>query len=317
MSHASPQRNGLDEMNEDLLIPPERDLPPGWLERRREHLVSEITTSERANRRRKRRLALVLVPAVILLLAATGFTTYVLTREPTHLETIGCYDRQGNTAVVNADGRHPVEVCRELWREGAMGADPPKRLVACVLATGPVGVFPSSGPDTCERRGLADLPRGYLDEQKRFAELRDALVTQFATACLGAEEARAITRRELDSRGYPGWEIEVGGGGFDTEHPCASLAFDGERNAVILVAVEPPEIVCYEKPTLPSEFEVAHANGRDPVTACTRLWRNGRLGNEPPAVACLLHGSSVGVFPGSIDVCRSLGPAVAPLGNPR
>lgn len=278
--------------------------------------MREITASQPTSGRRKRRLALILVPAVILLLAATGFTTYVLTREPTHLETIGCYDRQGNTAVVNADGRHPVEICRELWREGALGANAPERLVACVLATGPVGVFPSSGPDTCERLGLADLPPGYLDEQKRFAELRDALVARFTTACLGADEARAIARRELDRRGYPGWEIEVGEG-FDAERPCASLAFDGERDAVILVPVEPPAVVCYEKPKLPSEFELARADGRDPVAVCMKLWREGRLGTEPPAVACLLHGSSIGVFPGSVDLCRRLGAAVTPLRTSR
>ena len=148
-----------------LTIPPERDLPRGRLERRKEHLVAEVASFDRNERRRRRRLALVLVPAAVLLLAATGFTTYALLRGPTHLETIGCYETastSADTTVVRADGRDPRVICAELWAEGAVGeGPPPKELAACVLETGPVGVFPSRGPDTCERLGLADLPASY------------------------------------------------------------------------------------------------------------------------------------------------------------
>jgi len=306
-------------MNEELRIPPERDLPAGRLQRRREHLVSELAHTAWTNRRRKRRLVLILVPAVILLLAATGFTTYVLTREPTHLETIGCFDREGNTAVVNADGRHPVEICRELWQAGDLGADRPERLAACVLETGPVGVFPSSGPDTCERLGLADLPASYVAEARRFSALRDAVVARLVTDCVAEEPARTTVRRELDARGFSMWRIEVADdAAFTPDRPCASAAFDGERKVVVLVPIEPLQTACYTRPKLPTNFVLVAADGRDPVAVCTEAWREGRLGDaDQPTTACLLHGSGVGVFPGSEDVCRSLGPAVAPLGNLR
>jgi hypothetical protein len=116
-------------------IPSERDLPQ--LERRASHLVRELTSA-----RRRRRLVLTLVPAVaVLLISATGFTAYVLRKtEPTHLESVVCYEQAdlgANMAVISADGRGPVAQCRALWEEGSMGGSVPARLAACVLSTGP------------------------------------------------------------------------------------------------------------------------------------------------------------------------------------
>jgi hypothetical protein len=236
-------------MSDETRIPAQRDLPPGRLQLRKEHLVSEVTLWEREARQRRRRLALVLVPAVLAVLAVTGFTTYELTREPTHLESVGCYETaelDGNIAVVNADGRAPAAVCAELWRQGDMGPGPaPESLATCVLETGAVGVFPSSGKDTCEQLGLTYLPLTYAAEAKRFAALRDAIAAELGASygsterdpkCLGEEEARALVRRELTAHGYEGWSIEVIGSGF-TESPCAAvgLGFDGERKVVFLV----------------------------------------------------------------------------------
>ena len=233
----------------DERIPAQRDLPPGRLQLRREHLVMEVAIWDRAARRRRRRLALVLVPAVLAVLAVTGFTTYALTREPNHLESIGCFETaelDGSIAIVNADGRNPTAICAELWRQGDMGHGPaPEKLAACVLETGAVGVFPSSGKDTCEQLGLTDLPPTYAAEAERFAALRDAIATELgasyggterAPKCLREEEARALVRHELAARGYEDWSIEVIGGGF-AESPCAAvgLGFDGERKIVFLV----------------------------------------------------------------------------------
>jgi hypothetical protein len=241
-------------MNDETRIPAQRDLPPGWLQLRKERLVREVTVWERAAQRRRRRLTLALVPVVLAVLAVTGFTTYALTREPTHLESVGCFETaelDGNIAVVNADGRAPTAVCAELWRQGDMGPEPaPKSLAACVLETGTVGVFPSSGKDTCEQLGLADLPPTYAAEAERFAALRDAIAAELGASyggterdpkCLRKEEARALARRELDARGYEDWSIEVIGSGF-TESPCAAvgLGFDGEQKVVFLVP-EPDE----------------------------------------------------------------------------
>jgi hypothetical protein len=237
-------------MNDDTRNPARRDLPPGRLQVRKEHLVSEVATWDRAAKRRRRRLALVLVPAVLAVLAVTGFTTYALTREPTHLESIDCFetaDLDGNIAVVNADGSAPTAICAELWRRGDMGPMPaPEGLAACVLETGAVGVFPSSGGDTCERLGLADLPPTYAAEAERFAALRDAIAAELGASygsterepkCLQEGEARALVRHEFAARGYEDWGIEVIGSGFSAGSRCAEvgLGFDGGRKVVFLV----------------------------------------------------------------------------------
>lgn len=237
-------------MNEELNIP-ERDLPPGRLQLRKEQLVSELSTFDRKTRRRRRRFALVVVPAAIAILAATGFTTYALTREPTHLESVGCYDRaslEANVAVVNADGRDPTAICNEIWQRGDLpGVPVPTKLAACVLESGAIGVFPSSDASTCEKLGLADLPASYAQEGKRFAALRDAIVakvgepasgsTRGGPQCVGEDEARAVVRQELDSHGYQDWTVKVAGGEFSAATPCADVSFDG--GAVLLVPVSP------------------------------------------------------------------------------
>jgi hypothetical protein len=238
-------------MNDQLRIPAPRDLPAGWLQRYKEYLVREVTSEPAFGRRRRRRLALVLLPAIVALLAATAFTTYALTREPTHLESIGCFDSANlgaNTTVVNADGRDPVVICAELWQHGVAGDAPaPKQLAACVLESGAIGVFPSSSADTCAQLGLATLPASYAAEGKRFAELRDAIVSQLgepasgssrgSSKCVHEASARALIRRELDARGYGDWRIEVAGDGFTAERPCAEVGFDGKQKIVLLVPV--------------------------------------------------------------------------------
>jgi hypothetical protein len=239
-------------MTDELYVPAERDFPPGRLQRRQEHVVSELSAWDGAVRHRRRRLFLVLVPAAAVLLAVMGFTTYALTREPTHLETVGCFETtelDGNVAIVSADGRPPTAICAELWQQGAMGdRAAPNNLAACVLDTGAIGVFPSSGGSTCERLGLADLPPTYEAERKRFAELRDAIVAHIGEPptdsspntlkCISEADARALVRRELDAHGYGDWGIEVPGDGYTGERPCLQVAFDGERRVVMLVPYE-------------------------------------------------------------------------------
>jgi hypothetical protein len=236
-------------MRDELSIPPERDFPPARLQRRKEHLLNELTSSDRAATRRRRRLVLVVAPLVLALLVATGFTTYALTREPTHLETVGCYDRaslEADVAVVNADGRDPTAICNEIWQAGHLaGAPVPTQLAACVLETGAIGVFPSSGPAACEELGLADLPPSYATEGRRFAALRDAIVARLGEPasgssrggpqCIGEADARTIVRRELDIQGYQDWDVKVVGGAFSAARPCADVSFDTAGKAVLLV----------------------------------------------------------------------------------
>ena len=232
-------------MNE-FEIPPERDFPSGQHERRAKHLVRELTTS-----RRHRRLVLSLVPAVaILLTAATGFTAYTLLRtEPTHLESIGCYDRAsigGNVTVVSPDGRGPVAQCRDLWEQGVVGEPMPAELAACVLSSGPVGVFPSAGDHTCERMGLADLSAEGEAESRRFVRMRDAIYARLGSPasgssrrsgpCVGEERARAIVVEELARHGYEGWSVKTAGQEFTAERPCAEASFDGGTKTAFLLA---------------------------------------------------------------------------------
>ena len=236
-------------MNDELDIP-ERDLPRGRLQIRKEHLVRELSIWDRTARRRRRRFAIVLVPAVLVVLAVTGFTTYALTREPTHLETLGCYDRpalDADVTVVSADGRDPIEICTEIWQRGDLaGADLPNKLAACVLETGAIGVFPSSGAATCEELGLADLPASYAVERQRFAALRNAIVAKLgepasgsslgSAKCVGEADARAVVRRELDAHGYGDWGMEVSAV-YTAERPCTEVSFDGRRKVVELIPV--------------------------------------------------------------------------------
>jgi hypothetical protein len=229
-------------MTQKLRIPDRRELPAAWIELRREHLLDEL----RARPARRRRLVIALVPAVLILLAATAFTTYKLTRSPTHLESIGCYDRatlRANTAVVDADGRDPVAICSEIWQQGALGKHVPKRLQACVLQTGAIGVFP--GRNACAAVGLAPLPHSYAAEARRFAALRDAIVTRLGTPasgsskrgpqCIGQIAAERFVRRELETRGFGDWQIKVAGGTFTPSRPCAEPSFDSGAKTVYLI----------------------------------------------------------------------------------
>lgn len=230
----------------DVQVPPERDFPQGQQERRARHLVRELSAT-----RRRRRLVLTLIPAVVVLLtAATGFTAYTLLRtEPSHFESIGCYDRadlSANVTVVSSDGRGPIAQCRDVWQEGVVGTPVPVRLAACVLSTGPVGVFPSTGGQTCEQMGLADLRAQGEAESRRFVAMRDAIYARIGTPpsgssrgsslCVGEQRAREIIRRELDTHGYAEWAIKAASQGFTTERPCAQAHFDGGSETVLLVA---------------------------------------------------------------------------------
>ena len=307
-------------MKPEDLIPEERELPFARLQMRKEHLVAETERSLGAPRRQRRRWILgALVPAAVLLLAATGITTYVVTRSATHLESVGCFDRadlEANTTIVAADGRDPVAICAELWSEGVMGPAPaPAELASCVLESGAVGVFPASGPETCNSLGLPKLASDYAGDVEIVADLHASLVGRFATDCLDESAGRRLVEQELAARGVVGWKVEVApGDSFDAERPCAEFGSDAGRKVAWLFPVEQVQILCYERPELPTRFQLVRADGTDPVALCEAAWEQGRSQGGSPAVACLLHGSSVGVFPaGGPGLCGRLGPSVGPL----
>jgi hypothetical protein len=238
-------------MRLEKMIPVERELPRRSL--RRAHLVGELANWTSNARRRKRHRVLVLVPAVLAFLAVTGFTTYALTREPTHLESIACYDRaslDADVAVVGSDERHPLDICGEVWRTGAFGQEGESPLLAaCVLQTGAIGVFPKSGGVTCAELGLADLPPSFPDAAARFAGLQAAIFAKVGEPasgssrggpeCLGADDAHMIVRRELIVRGYADWEIQLAGGEFSAAQPCTDVSFDAAGKTVLLTPAGP------------------------------------------------------------------------------
>jgi hypothetical protein len=136
-----------------------------------------------------------------------------------------------------------------VWRTGAVEHDESgtPKLVACVLATGAVGVFPGTGPATCSRLGLATLPASYDTALKGFAALRTAIYAKVGAPasgasrggpqCVGEEEARDIVLYELDEHGYAGWDVRAAGGEFSAAQPCAEVSFDTAGKTVFLLPI--------------------------------------------------------------------------------
>jgi hypothetical protein len=227
-------------MDEPRLILPDRELPARRLHQRREHLVQEITTS----RHGVRPLVLVLAAAA-LMLAATGFGAYALTREPTHVDSIGCFERadvRASVTVIGSDATDPVARCAALWRSGVIGSRneaPP--LTPCVLDTGAIAVMPG-GAGVCEALGIASLSAESRSRLARLGGLHAELATRFGdgsgskkrTACVGEADARGIVRRELDARGLTDWTVDVAVP-FDADRRCASASLVPAETKVQLI----------------------------------------------------------------------------------
>jgi hypothetical protein len=225
-------------MSERLDVPTDPRLPEDRWRQRRDHLVDELGRATRL-RRRRRLVAAVFIPVVALGLVAAAV---LASRSPEITAHLGCYDApsvEANTVVVDADGRLPTAICAELWARGEMDpvtkAAPP--LEACVLRTGPVGVFPADPPGVCERLGLAPLrTEGYHTTTGRIGALRDALVRRVNPdrRCLDEATATATVRRELDRRGLTDWTIKVERGSFAGNRPCAAFGLLERERQVVL-----------------------------------------------------------------------------------
>jgi hypothetical protein len=217
----------------ELTTPRHRDLPPGRLTDRRNHLIREL----RAGRRRRPRWAVVLAPVAALLLGASAWTAYELTRSEPALESVGCFDRaatSANVAIVSADGQSPVAICAELWAKGHVAPTRrvPEHLTPCVLDTGGIAVFPAR--DACSRLNLRELPATYGRDVRAFAAFRDDIVGRTTGRCTGAADAERIARSALARHPVAGWRVERGGA-FTTARPCAVPAFDTQASTVVLV----------------------------------------------------------------------------------
>lgn len=193
-------------------------------------------------RRSRRRVAAV---AAVALVAGAGVASSVVMTWPRADQAaavgIGCVDavsaEPDATTIVAADGRAPVEICADLWRDGvvsarASGAVPP--LTACLTDAGAVIVYPTADRDVCERFGsTADLPADYERVATQMARFRRALDARLSAggACRAAEQGAAIARAELRRAGIRGWTVDIspGAGG------CVSFGLDGPTRSVIIV----------------------------------------------------------------------------------
>ena len=230
-------------MTDELFIPAERDLPPGRLQQLKERLVREVALSPAGRERRRRRWLLgALVPAVVLILGTSSVAAWVLTRPATEFEGLSCFERadvMGNVAIVAPDGRDPLVICAEILAQApGVAVDGPEDLAACVLEDGAAGVFPRTGPRTCQRLGLAKLDPDYAKRSKRFAELRDALRAAVDFKCLGEQEARVAATQVLARLGFAGWQVEVDPGREGAPLPRAVTTID-EKGKTVLVLMLP------------------------------------------------------------------------------
>lgn len=203
---------------------------------------------------RRRRRALWIVPIAVV---GTSSLTAALVaqRVPTNPLAIGCYSEaslDADTVVisVDADVASPIADCTEVWRDGDLehrGGVP--RLIACVLPSGAIGVFPADedcdaivgqdGP-TPSSPSSSTFASTALDEREAVVRLRDALVEATRRVdCLPPQEGRRMVEDELRAEGLQGWAVEVGpgarGAGFDDERPCVSYSVEPDRRTVVLV----------------------------------------------------------------------------------
>ena len=197
----------------------------------------ERSAQRRPRKARRRRLAVVSIVALL----TSAATVYRLSSRPTNPLNIGCYAAPhltSRTEIVPDDGRPAVEICAQLWRAGAFGAQPVPKLVACVLPSGTVGVFPGEGGETCASLRLGVLrdtrPEGV---SRDVGALRARLVDLFrAEECLDQPRANQLVTQELTARGLTDWMVTAVGA-FTAERPCASIGVDVPDRTVLLVPV--------------------------------------------------------------------------------
>ena len=133
-------------------------------------------------------------------------------------------------------GRDPIAVCAEAWRAGKVGPTPPPALVACVLPSGTVGVFPADTPtnEVCAGLGLAPAAPNDPAGPTTLAALRSTLTDRFRAACVSLDEARAIALNELTRYRLTGWTVTISSGA-TPERRCASLGIDEPGHRILLI----------------------------------------------------------------------------------
>lgn len=185
--------------------------------------------------RRRISARLVLVAALLTVGCTAGWLVLRTVTEPL---TVACYAEaslETNIFVAAADGTDPIAPCVRAWRDGELGPSPPPALMACLLPSGVVGVFPQRPVGACGDLGLPQ-PGGPHPEAMTLIDLDEAVSEGLGVACLTQHEARSLIQRELDSRGLDDWQILVDDR-FTSAWPCASPAFDVSRRTITIVPV--------------------------------------------------------------------------------
>jgi hypothetical protein len=194
-------------------------------------------------RRRGYLLAIISLGAVGVAAAA-----WALTHGATKHLTVGCYESvslQARTVVVPAQDEPPTSTCRAVWARGDFGTHATPRLQACVLPSGAIGVFPTSDETACQQLKLppvsatttAPAQTGPATPRVSLIALKSILVQKFlSTRCMNEGIARRLVQTELRRLRFANWQVRAGGT-FTNDRPCASLAFDEDRDLVLLVPI--------------------------------------------------------------------------------
>lgn len=231
------------------------------------------------DRRRQRRRRLVVAGVAVAAAAATAAAILVATRRPTHVSSVGCFAEaatDADTTVVSSTGANPVDPCRQLWESGAMdpsvtSPDEVPPLVACVLESGAVGVFPTTscdqvdvaGGDTPEDARTSDgpdppRPSDAADAGPTTTEIPDELsMPDYQTSdetvrraleevrltigdrCLTLPAATDLAEDILSDHGIEGWTIEPIWPERHSDQSCAGF-FPNAPEQTIWWTPEPP-----------------------------------------------------------------------------
>lgn len=167
-------------------------------------------------RRSRRTVVIPLLGVSILVAAAAGFVVARL--HSTKLLT-ACYssasvshsDLVKNRSANSVGLYEPDDVagCQALWLKGAFGAPRKPHLVACILPSGSVGVFPGKSGQLCTKLNLS-IALAPSERTKAIGKLNDTLEHELRLSqCVDATAARAIVEHELGRFGLAGWSITM------------------------------------------------------------------------------------------------------------
>ncbi len=233
------------------------------------------------DRRRQRRRRAVVVGVALAAAAATA-AILVSTQRPTQVSSVGCFSdaaTAADTTVVSATGPNPVDPCRQLWEAGDMdpnvtSPDDVPPLVACVLESGAVGVFPTTSCDEVDVSGrrnsspspapsssptsgptddpaptdpgptVTDAPDGLSmpDYQTSDETVRQALEQvrlEMIDRCLTLEAATALAEDALADHGIEGWTIGPIWEDLHTDQTCAGFFPDAPEQTIWWTPEEP------------------------------------------------------------------------------